>query len=417
MDQIKGKRLLILGGNRLSIDIVEQAKAMGVYTIVTDWYDVQRSPAKLCADEYWQEEVFRPDRLAELVKERNIDGTITGFTDSYLVPYATLCAKAGLNSYATPELFARTMDKAIFKQMCKVNGVPTVPDYDQNTFDPSCISPKNKIIIKPVDNSGSRGIVICDESSKYNDCLKYALEYSAKKRVVIEQYIELDSISVSYTIQDGVPSLSTINDDYLYKTPNAGAVNCGGRYPSKYIDFYVEKYDSLVKSMLINEGFKNGVLFMQAFTNGEILYFFEMGYRLSGGRHYILTENQNNSSSLKQLINFALTGSMADYTIADRDNAYFKDVCYRFNLIGNPGRVAKIEGFDYLQNMDNIIHASLLKQEGDEVGLPGTTATQLLCAYAVVKDHSHFKRLLDDVYENVRFLDTEGKNLVIRIEH
>ena len=417
MDSIKGKKLLVLGGSSYMIGPILQAKSMGVYTIVTDLHGIEKAPAKLVADEYWDISLMAYDQLVPKIKECKVDGILTGFTDAFLQAYQHLCELTGLPCYLTKELIGKTLSKSDFKNMCRNNGLPVVPEYSLETFSPSVIDKQNRVIIKPVDNSGSNGITICDDPNNFEELLNYSLSFSAKRQIIIEQYIELDSISVSYTIQDGVPSLSTINDDYLYKTPNAGAVNCGGRYPSKYIDFYVGKYDSLVKSMLINEGFKNGVLFMQAFTNGEVLYFFEMGYRLSGGRHYILTENQNNSSSLKQLINFALTGRMANYTIADRDNAYFKDVCYRFNLIGNPGRVAKIEGFDYLQNMDNIIHASLLKQEGDEVGLPGTTATQLLCAYAVVKDHSHFKRLLDDVYENVRFLDAEGKNLVIRIEH
>jgi biotin carboxylase len=415
-NEFQGKKLLITGGCRLTEDIVKTARTMGIYTIVVDWHDTHTSPAKLIADEYWQESIKDYDRLIELMKAKGIDGVITGFTDSYLVPYAILCEKACLPSYATPELFEKSLDKAMFKQMCKKNGVPVVPEYSQKTFDQSIISKENKVIIKPVDNSGSRGIVICDTPEKYDECLAYASEYSAKRQVIIEKYIELDSISVSYTIQDGEPSLTTVNDDFLYKTPNAGAINCGGLYPSKYVDFYIENIDNKVKGMLKNEGFKNGVLFMQAFTNGEELYFFEMGYRLSGGRHYIFTDNQNGSSSLKQLIHFALTGSMADYKIADRDNPKFKNLCYRFNLIGSPGVVAKIEGFDYMRHKAEVIFASLLKHEGDEVGCPGTTATQLLGAYIVANDQKHFRAVLDDIYSHVRFLNSNGENLVIRID-
>jgi hypothetical protein len=38
MQSLKGKKLLILGGPALACDIVEKAREMGVYTIVTDWY-------------------------------------------------------------------------------------------------------------------------------------------------------------------------------------------------------------------------------------------------------------------------------------------------------------------------------------------------------------------------------------------
>ena len=84
---LTGKKLLILGGSATSIDIVEAAKAIGIYTIVTDWYDTKRSPAKLVADEYWNEEIFKPERIAQLIKEHHVDGFITGFTDSYFLQY------------------------------------------------------------------------------------------------------------------------------------------------------------------------------------------------------------------------------------------------------------------------------------------------------------------------------------------
>ncbi len=415
MNELKGKKLLITGGCRLSEDIVMAARAMGIYTIVADWHDIYTSPAKMAADEHWEENIKDYDRLANMIRENKVDGIITGFTDSYLVPYAELCNKTGLPSYATPELFAKTLDKTSFKEMCKSHDVPTVPDYNYLEFDSSVLSEQNKIIIKPVDNSGSRGIVVCSNPAKYQECIEYAMGYSAKKQIVIEKYMEIDQISVSYTIQNGTPSLSTINDDILYKSPNSGTVNCGGIYPSKFFDFYKDQIDEKVKNMLVKEGFKNGVLFMQAFCNGKELYFFEMGYRLSGGRHYIFTENQNQSSSLKQLIHFALTGKMADYHIADRDNAKFNNLCCRFNLIGKSGEISKIEGFDYLQRRPGIIYTSLLKKVGDEIGMEGTTATQLLGAYAVMKDLNDFKHMLADVYGNVKFFDNMGDNLVIKI--
>ena len=313
MNEFKGKKLLITGGCRLAEDIVKAAKEMGIYTIVVDWHNPHVSPAKLVSDEYWNEDIKDYDRLISLIKEKKVDGVTTGFTDSYLIPYAELCEKAGLPYYATASLFQKTLDKKLFKEMCRNNGVPVVPEYDLQTFNPLKISKSHKIIIKPVDNSGSRGIVICDNPANYQECIDFALSYSEKKQIVIERFMEMEQISVSYTIQDGVPSLSTINDDLLYRSSNGGTVNCGGIYPSKYINFYREEIDDKVKNMLVKEGFRNGVLFMQAFCDGKELYFFEMGYRLSGGRHYIFTDHQNKSSSLKQLIHFALTGKMADY--------------------------------------------------------------------------------------------------------
>ena len=74
-----------------------------------------------------------------------------------------------------------------------------------------------------------------------------------------------------------------------------------------------------------------------------------------------------------------------------------------------------IGSFISLQRKSEIIYTSLLKKAGDDVGMEGTTATQLLGAYAVMKDMDDFKQLLADVYENVKFFNNKGENLVIKI--
>ena len=53
IEDLKGKKLLVLAGGVNLITLVQRAKELGIYTIVTDYYDVENSPAKLVADEYW----------------------------------------------------------------------------------------------------------------------------------------------------------------------------------------------------------------------------------------------------------------------------------------------------------------------------------------------------------------------------
>ena len=147
MESLVGKKLLILGGNFLSKDIVVAAKELGVYTIVTDWYDVDRSPAKLIADEDWNISTTDFFTLAKEIENKAIDGIITGFTDSYLIPYQYLCEFTGLPCYATKEQFIQTLDKDLFKRACCTCNVPIVPEYDLQKFDPAVLSADNRIIL------------------------------------------------------------------------------------------------------------------------------------------------------------------------------------------------------------------------------------------------------------------------------
>ena len=410
---LTGKKLLILGGNAPSIDIVEAARKFGVYTIVTDWYDTKRSPAKLVADEYWNEEIFKPELIAQLIKEHHVDGVLTGFTDSYLLQYQKICELSGLPCYATKEVFETTMDKAKFKKLCRDYDVPVIPEYDLATFNPNTISENHKIIVKPVDNSGSRGVILCDKLEDFNHCVEFALSFSEKKQVVIEKFMEMDSISISYTFQDGVASLSSTDDRYVHKASNGSAVTCLSLYPSKYTDVYIEKLDGKVREMYKNAGVRNGVVAIQFFTDGRDFYAMEMGHRLTGGQHYTFTQMENGVSVLDFLIHFAVTGKMAEFPIVEKDNAKFKHTYCHLYILGKQSKIGRIIGLDYLKKMPEVFHISQEKKEGDEIGPEGTSAQKVVGLHLKVNDTNHLKKVLKDIEQNFHIIDMEGNDITI----
>ena len=389
---------------------------LGVYTIVTDWYDTKRSPAKLVADEYWNEEIFKPELIAQLIKEHHVDGVITGFTDSYLLQYHRICELSGLPCYATKEVFETTMDKAKFKQLCRDNGVPVIPEYELESFDPNTISENNKIIIKPVDNSGSRGVILCEIPEDFQRCLEFALSFSEKKQVVIEKYMEMDSISASYTIQDGIISLSTLNDRYVHKAETGGgSVTTMSIYPSQYIDKYINNLNEKVCTMYKNLGVRNGLLSIQFFTDGKEFYAMEMGHRLTGGQHYMISREENGISALDQLIHFAVTGKMADFSIFEKDNARFKHTYCHIYILGKQAKIARFEGLDYLKSLPELVHLSQMKMVGDTIGPDGTSAQKVVGLHLKLKDRNDLSRILNDIQREFHFYDEEGNDLTIEL--
>lgn len=413
MESLQGKRLLILGGSSYMIDPVLQAKKMGIYTIVTDLHGIEKAPAKRIADEYWDISLMAYDQLVPLIKERKIDGILTGFTDAFLLAYQHLCELTGLPCYATKEVFELTMDKAKFKQLCRENEIPVIPEYKLGEFDPSIINPSNKMIIKPVDNSGSNGVTLCERSEDFQRCLDYALSFSQKKQVVIEKYMELDSISLSYTLQDGVASLSTTDDRYIHKSPNGSSVTQCGVYPSKYTDAYISQLDAKMRVMYEKAGLRNGVLAVQFFTDGKEFYVMEMGHRLSGGQHYTYTMAENGISALEQLIHFAITGRMADYSIAERDNARFKHVYCHLFILGKQAKIARFEGLDYLEQLPEVMHVSQMKNVGEMIGRDGTSDQKVLGVHLKVDNVAHLKKVMEVIERHLHFYDEDGNDLTI----
>lgn len=410
---LKGKKILVLGGNALSCDIVNAAKLMGVYTIVTDWNELEKSPAKQIADEYWNVSLLDYGELSKRVLNNKIDGIITGFTDSYLIPYYELCEMTGRPCYATKEQFAWTTNKSSFKEKCRKYNVPVVPEYDIRNFDKTIINKNHKVIIKPVDNSGSRGICICDNPEEFDEKLQYSLDYSEKKQVVVERYMDCDDVSFEYKIQDGEVMLTAICDRYIYKTLNEGSITSELLYPSKYADAYMADIDMKVKRMFETEGLKNGVLFMQAFADKGQFYFYEMGYRLSGGRHYIFTKNQNNESAVEELISFAITGKMSDQRLAELANPHFKNICTQISIICRTDSIASIKGWNEIVSLPQVINAMPMLRVGQSVGKQGTTASMFARLHVVVNTIEELKDVKQYIYSTLKVENKKGDNIVI----
>jgi len=114
MNSLRSKKLLILGGNLFSVEIIKQAQSMGIFVVVTDYYE--DSPGKKIADRSFMVSTTDVSAVVNLINEEHIDGMITGFMDSMLPYYQAICNKAHLPCYATKEQIEIATHKAKFKQ-------------------------------------------------------------------------------------------------------------------------------------------------------------------------------------------------------------------------------------------------------------------------------------------------------------
>ncbi|NLB23060.1 MAG: ATP-grasp domain-containing protein, partial [Clostridium sp.] len=309
------KILLVLGGTSASLDVVRTAQEMGVYVIVTD--NQENGVAKDLADESATVSTTDMDGLLRLIKEKNIDGVFCGPSEFNIQNTMKICKLANLPFYVTKEQWDICSNKESFKQLCRDNDVPTVLEYDvdlNSAHELSADDIKYPVIIKPVDGCSSKGISVCYSGDELKQAYDEALEFSESERVIVEKYIENGGTvtSVRYIANDGKLYLSLTGDTYIvdpyHRTALISAVTI---FPSKHTDMYVKDIDERVQAMFETIGIKNGVLFMQSLTEGNHLYFHEMGLRLSGGLTYQITETANGVNDLKMMIRYALGGPMA----------------------------------------------------------------------------------------------------------
>ena len=420
MDTLKGKKILILGGNALTTDIVMKAKDLGVYTIVTDWNSVEDSPAKKQSDEYWDVSLSETERLCELIKENKVDGVFTNYTDSYLPYYAELCQKAGLPCLANLHQINTISNKDLSKDLCIKHGISVSKRYNVKTIEDidKLTDIQYPVLTKPVDNSGQRGIYVCLNKDELKDLYEQSLQFSHSKNVMVEEYVQGDYTVMFYTIQNGIVTLSTMSDKPVYGNfeNHLPKLPMGYLLPSKYINLCKEKMLPKVQAFVTDLNLKNGVIGIEAVVKDNDIFVFEMQFRLGGMRHHNFVLKENGMDLLAMLIKFALTGEFDGWDITVSDNAAFKNCYCSLNVLIKPDTVAKVEGFEEICKLPQITNFTQMLFNGDTVNLPGTVQ-QIFSKFSIyAKTWKEVNDVISYIYTTLKVYNKDGDNLVLPLE-
>ena len=368
---LKDKRLLILGGSRLSIEIVNHAKALGVVTAVTDFYPLEKSPAKQIADEAYFEDTSNPQAMAAFIKEKGFDGVITGFTDSVLPYYAEMCELAGLPAYGTKEQFETFIDKQKYKQLLRDFGIPTIPEYrlDLKHFDATAESIVYPVIVKPSESSGARGITICHSKNELKAAIDFASQTSESREILVERYIDEAEATIFWLFIDGKYYMTLLGNRHV-KHNQEGVIPlpAGYTYPSSAQPRFLAEIAPKMEKMFHFLGIRNGMMFMQCkIVDGEC-WVYDIGYRLTASFEYINLKALCGYDPLDMLIYFSLTGSMAQPDIEKKIDPYLGGkYAYNVSLLCKPGRIAKITGLDEIRKLPGVIDVIVAHPEGDVI--------------------------------------------------
>jgi len=414
MKEFNGEKLLVLGGFNLSCDIVLRAQKMGAYVIVADYNpDV---PAKQIADQFELVSATDVDALVELAQKEHVSGVTTGFVDILLQPCLDVCQRLGLPCYLTPKMIDVSTNKISFKDECNRYGVPVPQTYFIGKTIPEEVYQKINypVFVKPLDASGSRGADICHNREELERLFAIAVGYSPTKNAIVEDYLTGREFLMNYVAQDGEFRMVSMFDRYA-SSDRGGALNYANLAmgPSKEVKYYLDEVESKVVNMFRSLGFKDGLFFLQGFTNGKRVTFYEMGCRL-GGSYYELENKCIGIDPVNMIIRYALTGKMAEgfqnipVRVGDYKNI---GVCVNYLLAAGEETIAKINGIDEIEKMPSFVADEKRQFEGDHY-VSRIADWPVLSVYLAVDDMYQLVR--DVKYMNSVFsvYNKDGKSLL-----
>ena len=95
-ENLKGKKLLVIGSEEADLNIVKTAQSLGVYVIAVD--GKEKSPttvAKNVANESWDIDYFETEKICSKCLEKGIDGVITGYSEFRVLAACRIANKLG----------------------------------------------------------------------------------------------------------------------------------------------------------------------------------------------------------------------------------------------------------------------------------------------------------------------------------
>lgn len=418
--ELNGKKLLILGGMKISCEIVRKAKEMGACVAVTDYNPPEKSPAKQIADECFMVSTTDVDAVVDLIKKEKFDGVLTGFVDLLLPYYAEICKKASLPSLATKEQYEVYIEKKKYKALLKEYGIPVPEEYVINdTTDEQMSSIRYPVIVKPADSSGARGIQVCEKREELESACSDALRFSKTGSVIVEQFLRGEEVTAFWMVQDGEPYFIGLGNRHVEKNqgPDVIALPVGYTYPSIHTKRYIDEIAPKMEKMLKSSGIENGLLFLQCIVEAGVPKVYDLGLRLTGSLEYYMFEKMCGYNPMEMLIRFAITGSEGE-AIKDKVDPYLNGrYGWNISFLMKPGTIAKIIGYDELKRVPGVIDAVIAHEVGEEIKLSDKGLLKQICCR--VLGHSETVDEMRDTVNKVtsiyQVLNANGESLLLSV--
>lgn len=299
------KKILMLGGANQQIPAVLCAKKMGCHVITCDY--LPDNPGHKYADEYYNVSTTDMDAVLKLAEKLKIDGIVAYASDPSAPTAAYVAEKLGLPGNPYQSVYLLTQ-KDLFRKFLAEHGfyVPKAKGYQTYEAAVGDIEQfKFPVMVKPVDSSGSKGVVKIFNKGQLLQAVNEALSYSRGKRFIIEEFIEKKGYQISgdgFSVDGHLVFTSYGNELYSGKGTRE-YVALGEFWPSLLSAALKEKIDHELQKLITALGMKTCAYNIEVILDAEDhVYILELGPR-------------NGGSYIPQLIQYATGVDLVDYTI------------------------------------------------------------------------------------------------------
>lgn len=295
--------ILVFGTGDLQKSIIERCKLKNLLVVGIDPQAEATCRELVDAFEVVGGQDF--EKTMEVAERYQVKGIITAATDKPLVMMARVAEKLNL-AFFSVETAECSTDKLLMKQKFQEAGIPCARGFLLNSVDElATLKADYPVIVKPRDNSGSRGVIYCTNFNEVELAVQEALQYTKKGNVLVEEFID----GKEYSIESLHVAGNTHVIQYTEKitTPRPYNVELGHIQPADLTNTQKEEINSIISGIAVCMGFTNCASHTELKINSKGIYVIETSPRLGGDFiTSILTPLSTGFNLEEQLIHIAL---------------------------------------------------------------------------------------------------------------
>ncbi|MGN1370633.1 MAG: ATP-grasp domain-containing protein [Aristaeellaceae bacterium] len=356
------KRIMILGASVLQLPGIEKAKEMGYEVIAVDMdpYAIGFKTADICL----VISTIDIPAVVQAAKEYHIDGVMTLASDMPMRTVAAVAKECGLVGIDM-ETAIKATNKAEMREALAAGNVP-IPEFHrvrtEDAYREAIAFFEEKCIVKPADNSGSRGVYLINnvrDEKQVAEAYAHSKQYSRSGEIVVEEYMEGPEVSVETMSVDGVCHVVQITDKLTTGAPYF--VEMGHNQPSMLSEEVKEDIRRVAIAANRAIGIQNGPSHTEIKVTKQGAKIVELGARLGGD---CITTHLVPLSTGVNMVEMCIRIAMGEKP--EIKPAFDKGSAIRYFRHG-AGKVVRLDGVDEAEKMPGIQQVSIVHGLGEDV--------------------------------------------------
>ncbi len=400
---MKQKKLMLLGGLRYLLPVIEEAHKLGAYVITADY--LPDNIAHKYSDEYCNVSIIDKNAVLAKAKELEIDGILSHAVDPGVVSAAYVAEQMGLPFQTSYKAACILQDKSLFRQFLMEKGFncPHAKGYTNAEDALKDVDYFNwPVIVKPVDSAGSKGVTKVENPQDLPSAIEFALSCSISKNFIIEDFLDIVGYQSSADIftVDGKLVYPAYSDQLFDKdaaNPYTPAIEI---WPASMQQHFQDDLTAQLQRLFTLLGVKTGIYNVESrvCSNGNA-YIMEVSPRGGGNRIAELQDMATSQSLIRAEICKALSLPLDDITAPEYDGVW----C---NYILHSSVEGSLESIDINPEFEQkyIKDKGFIVEKGDHI-VPFTGAnTSLGTLFLRAETREELDRELANINNNVRIV-------------